>query len=159
MKKVLLFLYLFSLWKINAQSINQQVISSGGGSGSNLNALIDWTIGEPVINSLSNNMNQLTQGFHQTMLTVTAVQEPNDFVNAIVFPNPTSGNIQIILNKNLFDVSIQLMDLQGKVILQKNMKAQSEILKLEDLATGTYILSVIAKDNHLIKQFKINKTN
>ena len=51
---------------LRGQSVNPRVVGSSGGSGSSAEAEISWTIGEPVINTLVQPGNILTQGFHQS---------------------------------------------------------------------------------------------
>ena len=68
----------------------QDIVSTQGDSYSNSNNTIDFTIGEPVIETVSDGTNDVTQGFHQTQLTITSVKDyETDFI-LNVFPNPTA---------------------------------------------------------------------
>ena len=62
LKKTLFFLLLFSSVSISAQ----EVISTQGGSYTSVDVNLDFTIGEVIINTVSDGTNSLTQGFHQT---------------------------------------------------------------------------------------------
>jgi len=55
------------------QTIQNSVISSTGGSASASNVKMDYTIGETVIETFSAGGHTLTQGFHQTNLTLVAI--------------------------------------------------------------------------------------
>ncbi|QQS30849.1 MAG: hypothetical protein IPM47_07970 [Sphingobacteriales bacterium] len=48
-----------------AQSLSPQVVASGGGYGTGGGYTLSYTVGEPVIATLSGGSNILTQGFHQ----------------------------------------------------------------------------------------------
>jgi hypothetical protein len=50
---------------INAQSIEKAVITSTGGTKSINGLFIDWTLGEPVIETINNDVLILSEGFHQ----------------------------------------------------------------------------------------------
>jgi membrane-bound inhibitor of C-type lysozyme len=49
----------------------QQVVASSGNSATAGGYTVAWTLGEPVIETLSGSNNILTQGMHQTNLVVT----------------------------------------------------------------------------------------
>lgn len=58
-----------------------------------------------------------------------------------VFPNPSSDVLQIIsLNEVL--KSIQIYDINGRLILEKNSENLSESLKINQLSKGMYILKI-----------------
>jgi hypothetical protein len=53
----------------------QEVVASSGNSGTITGYKVDWTLGEPVIETFTGSANILTQGMHQTKLLVTGLQE------------------------------------------------------------------------------------
>jgi len=66
-----------------------------------------------------------------------------------VYPNPNKGIFQLDLGSNLgVDVRVELVDLAGKVIHQQliNDGVQHTELSIQNLASGTYVLRVYAKD-------------
>ena len=60
------------------------------------------------------------------------------------FPNPTSDQLQVMVNEN---ASVELFDLSGKVIIEKfNILAEStQSLNLKDQDAGIYLLKVETK--------------
>ena len=78
-----------------AQSTSPQVIASGGDHFKGSNAQISYTIGEPVIDTYQGSNAELTQGFHQTNLTIDGVEDLVDGYALEVFPNPTTQFIVI----------------------------------------------------------------
>jgi len=55
-------------------------------------AQLSWTLGEAVIETYApgGGTAQLTQGFHQTQLTVVALNESVTVFPVLVYPNPTT---------------------------------------------------------------------
>ena len=62
MKKLLLL----GAIALSLNSLGQEVVSTQGDSYTNASGSIDFTIGEVVINTVTDGTNDLTQGFHQT---------------------------------------------------------------------------------------------
>ena len=71
MKEITLYLILsfFLIRQINAQ----EVVSAGGGDFTNSSLSVSWTIGEPITETYSVGSNILTQGFHQSKLSVIGI--------------------------------------------------------------------------------------
>ena len=74
---------------------------------------------------------------------ITALEELAE-AGVKVFPNPTSELIQIETEAN--DVSVQVVDLLGKTLLEKSLKGSLKTLNISTLPAGTYILRIV-KDN------------
>ena len=101
-----------------AQSISPEVIASAGEHFENGTTQLSWTLGEVVIDTYDNGTNTLTQGFHQTQLTVTSVEETLSEVRLNMYPNPTSELLNIDLGNNQTDINLQLFDMSGKLVYQ-----------------------------------------
>jgi hypothetical protein len=61
----------------------------------------------------------------------------------VVYPNPAKDNVHITLPKNISQASFALYDLQGKVVIKKNINNQ-DIVQVGNLAPGIYIYDVVA---------------
>ena len=140
------------------QTIQNSVISSAGASTSSGNVKMDYTIGEPVIETFSSGGNTLTQGFHQTNLTLVAIENIELFAEISVYPNPTSElvNLDIPANYKLLDIS--MYDVTGKLIRIKTNASGLVTFDVKDLATGTYYLQVLNPKNQELKTFKLIKS-
>ena len=67
-----------------------------------------------------------------------------------VFPNPTTGQIKILFDKNYGSGSITIADLNGKIILKRNIYSQEEFVDLSGLSPGIYLINTnIANINSL----------
>lgn len=87
---VLLVLSLFTTLGV----LSQEVISTQGDSYSNASGSIDFTIGEVITATETNDVGVITQGFHQTNLNVLGVDDHFPSYEAIIFPNPTEDIIK-----------------------------------------------------------------
>ena len=67
------------------------------------------------------------------------------------FPNPTDGNLQIVCNKSLIDASIEVRDLNGRLIQKetRNIFANENLLINIDSKPGVYVISITDEDLHL----------
>ena len=153
MKRLIIPLCLFG----SIITYGQEVIANGGSSFSNSEGSLDWTIGEPIVITLENNLNFATQGFHQTQLQVTEIEEANTFYNVSVFPNPTQGNVEVKIEDLKEDLNIKVFDVSGKLVLQKpyTVNETTKTFDLNPLESGSYYLQLTGKEN--TKTFTIIK--
>ena len=136
----------------------QQVVATAGSTFSNTNCSISYTIGEGVAQTLSNGDKTITQGFHQTIISVSVIGELKDPDHAIiVFPNPTSEELTLKLKKeDVTGLQYLLFDMNGKLVIQKTLKSPETKVNVNELSEGFYILKVQAGSKKL-KSFKIIK--
>lgn len=163
MKKIIFTLLPFAAAAFaNAQSISPQVIASAGTHYTGSNAQLSWTIGEPVITTISNGNNTITQGFHQTLLNVTSVEEQSlAGVNVTVFPNPTSDVLNINLTNNLKNLQMDLFDMTGKLLQARGIGASEGNVQINmtEYARANYLLRVYSADGSVNYTYKVQKMN
>jgi hypothetical protein len=82
----------------------------------------------------------------------------NSQVNFSVFPNPTQGILNIRFNgiQNGKTV-LTLFDIQGRNILSKQRASDSEILNIENLQDGVYLLSIENGNQKTTKKIVLNR--
>ena len=153
MKKQTLFAGVFLL---SAALSAQEVISTQGDSYNNTNNTLDFTIGEPVIETVSDGANDLTQGFHQTKLTVVSVEDLDVNFSVNIFPNPTADVVNLNID-NYEGLSFHLFDVTGKLLKQEMVTAQRTTVNVSDYPKGTYLLTLTHQENKKIKTYKIIK--
>ncbi|MFZ2898278.1 MAG: T9SS type A sorting domain-containing protein [Saprospiraceae bacterium] len=159
-KSLLIFAILLCGSWGNAQSLSPEVIATAGAHFANSTVQISWTIGEPVTETFSGlNVNQLTQGFHQTRLLIVAVDHPVEAFPVNVFPNPTAGLIRIEAPETAGSLQIQLSDATGRVLAQQFALPQRlcHSLDLSGYPAGIFYLQIRAKDHNAIQTFMILK--
>ena len=165
MRKILLILsgILFCFTGIS-QSVAPEVYATSGGHYTGTNAQLSWTIGEPVIETVSNTNNIITQGFHQTNYDITSIKENPDLGYDIsIFPNPVSNTLQISIsgNVNNSNLKIELMDVTGKILINEKIAGTiiTHQLNMREYAPGSYFLRITNEKEQLINSYKIQKLN
>lgn len=139
-------------------SYGQEVIGSSGTVGTNGTETIQYTVGEVVTSTISNGTNTSTQGFHQTQLEVTGVEDVAVEYDINVYPNPTTSFLQVDISDLSEDLNMQLYDAAGKIVSQQAyLQGQSsETIDFTVLERGTYYLRVVGKETNqtisIIKQ-------
>ena len=148
-----IILLLFAVGVTKAQT----VVSTNGGTASTTGAQVNWTIGEPITATISDGTTTLTQGFQQSKLTVTAI---NDIqvagVEIKVYPNPTSNFVTLHFSKSMEQTSFLLFDLSGKLILQQEIESTDTKINMMSYSGGSYILKLTGSQQPL-QSFKIIK--
>jgi hypothetical protein len=143
-----------------AQSLSPEVIGSAGAHFAANNVQLSWTIGETSITTISDGTNTLTQGFHQTNLTVTSVvnQQPDFRVN--VFPVPVTDQLTVQFSNAESDLTLVLIGAAGQLLENRLIPAGTPFVELSMLgyAAGAYGLRVSTNEG-TTQSFKIIKTH
>jgi len=136
---------------------SQEVISSQGTSYTNSTGNIDYTLGETVISSLSDGLNDITQGFHQTNWTFLGVEDFHKEIQLFLYPNPTSEILTVEASsyKELF---YEMFNAEGKIVLEGKLVDQKTEINVSALSPGNYTLSILNK-SQVWKAFKLLKSN
>ena len=171
MSKSYLLLFLFVIaWNVFlAQSFDRKVFATAGRDASNgltgtSGRRMTYTIGEPIIYRGSNTAYSLSNGFIQLIgISPVAPPSPTGMVLApgdiAVYPNPFGT--YIMLNgqeESQEEVSLQLIDLQGKLILQQAIVPHNYKLEIpQDCSPGTYLLNMYTTSGQFIQQNRLIK--
>lgn len=86
--------------------------------------------------------------------TRLATNKGENFVS--VYPNPTNGVINVLVAE---DAKVQLMDMEGRVILfESNVKAdEKQEINTADLTSGIYMIKIFNNDFVSMKKVVVNK--
>ncbi len=153
----LIYNILFLLLFVAGSATAQKVISANGGMATAAGTQVSWTIGEPITATVSDGTTTLTQGFQQSKLTVTAVNEIQvSGVEIKVYPNPTSNYVTVHYSKVVEKPIYRLFDLSGRLIQQKNIESTDEKIDMTEYSGGSYILKLNSGQQPL-QTFKIIK--
>lgn len=159
-----LFLAMFLVTQLEAQSISKQVIGSSGQSITSGTHTINFTVGESIVGVLENG-ESIGQGFWAAVasdatLSVETFVNNNTEESINIYPNPASDVIQIKFKlKSATDYQARLFDVSGKEIynLNKITEAQIKHIRISHLSSGMYILNVKDNKSDYNKSFKILK--
>ncbi len=76
--------------------------------------------------------------------------------NIILFPNPTEGQFNLRLGKDITEANVTISSLDGKIILEQKVNSLSQAsFDLSNKSRGTYIVKVVSSDNQIIITEKI----
>jgi hypothetical protein len=141
---------------ISQSSSDQFINSSAGNTGIISNGYeISWTMGELVVETGID----YTQGFHQPNLLITLIENQSPAYNINIYPNPAIDFLNISSNEQLVGCKINLVDFNGKLILEQLMISNELSLPFNNYSTGTYLLTFINQENEILKTFKIQKSH
>jgi len=130
-----------------------RVIGSGGRSVTVGNIQLEYTVGEAITSTFTGSSVQLTQGFHQPKRTIIISANPTDVfsdpktgstsqasaLSLSVYPNPTWSWSVIELSDDRSG-TLQVFDLQGRLIRTTPVTGVRARIDLTDLAPGEYLL-------------------
>ena len=152
MKKIIYTALLLSPLLGQAQDLDQNVIGTAGNYSENGTASLSWTIGETVVETVSDGTTTLTQGFQQGNLSETLLINETELNNKIkVYPNPVMENLSIETTEK--DLTFQLLNINGQVLKSGKCENQTQQIDFTALPQGTYILKLDNKKTHkIIKQ-------
>jgi len=137
------------------------VLSNSGGSWATNNYNISFTLGEIAIETFDNYEDYiLTQGFHQDNFQIIDIIENNYDFQVSVFPNPTSGflNINCQIENKRGDLYIK--DINGRIIysLLNFSTSKNQLLDLSQFSKGAYFLEIFINSTQKIV-YQIKKIN
>ena len=87
-------------------------------------------------------------------ITVTAVlgNEPT-YDGVEVFPNPTEQSITVTLENVIKgNTNLELIDIQGRALLQREITEEKTNINLQNFPAGTYLLRVLQGDRVLVRK-------
>ena len=136
----------------------QDVISTTGKYAETGSGSLSWSVGEPVVETVSDGSNTLTQGFHQSKLTVTTIYDKEIIgIEIKVYPNPTSNYLSVEVNsEKQKELLLSLFDMSGKLISQEKMTSSKQTVSMKEYAPATYLLKV-TENNKELKTYQIVK--
>ena len=154
MKKLLLILIALPMIGFG-QVTTPSVISSSGDSYNNGGIMMDYTLGEIVIETYTNSNTILTQGFHQGDLKVTTAVVNLD-IKTKIYPNPTTNFLIIELEENV-NAELLVYDINGKIVIKDKLnEEQKKQLDFSFLNQGNYLLHINIADKQSV--YQINKS-
>ncbi|MDX9848106.1 MAG: T9SS type A sorting domain-containing protein [Tenuifilaceae bacterium] len=142
---------------ITLTGIAQEVVVSAGSFSKNSSASISWSLGELVTHTLKTNENIITQGFQQTKLTVTSVDEiPGIRMIVSAFPNPVQENINLKVDGEIDYLKYVVYDLNGRMLHQGAFDSNPMVVPFYEYKSGIYFIRIVMAGAE-IQTFKIIK--
>ena len=164
-KKSILLFYILSLSLIGlTQQLSSDVISSAGDVNKSGSMYLAWTLGEPIIESISSSKQIYTQGFHQPV-RITKKQPgklviEQEWYTITILPNPVKTICKAVIERETVSkLYLELSDINGRPLLNKTSNAKYEVIdfNLSSFSSGIYTLLIRNASGSLYKTFKIIK--
>jgi len=146
---------LFGLGGLQAQD----AVPTTGGEASGSGGTVHYSIGQVVYTTNNGTSGSVAQGVQQPfeISTISGIDVRNINLELSVFPNPTVDYLSLkVENSELSTFNFQLYDIQGKLVMSKQLSSKSTTIDMKNLPTSTYLLKV-TDDQKWIKTFKIIK--
>lgn len=161
-KSSLFFIFLILISSFSfSQDLSLKVISAQGGYAILDDMTLEWTLGEPFIETLASSKNILTQGFHQSFNKTSSLSiKQENFFNSVVSPNPVTDQLHIHLKASQDSkLNLSLYEITGRFIKQTLVNSQDSNISINimDLSSGTYILKISSLEDSAIEVHKIIK--
>ena len=161
--KQLIFLFSFLTIGaiVNAQSADQNVIGSAGGYDTTSNVKVSWTVGEVVTETATDGNNTLTQGFHQTNLTITQIEEDlinTDNFSINIYPNPAVHSVSMeVTAESIKGLKYELNDNNGKLLLKGNFLNKTEKIDFTIYQPSIYYIRIYNDKGTFADTYKVVK--
>lgn len=163
-KSILLFFSLYISIMGLTQQLSSAVISSAGDVNKTDNLYLEWTLGEPMIESITSNNQLYTQGFHQPLKMTknrsAKLVVSQEWYDITILPNPVQTICRAVIKRGTISkLYLELSDINGRPLINKTSNAKYEVLdfNLSSFSAGIYTLLMRNADGSLYKTFKIIK--
>lgn len=114
-------------------------------------------------NTVINNRADIYFDFNEPILTNTTLTTV-DYTNYAgvpgidagynfnVYPNPTTGIVQLTVNKAVIGNEIKLVDISGRILATQRIENETPIMQIQDLAKGLYFVRIGNSIKKLLKE-------
>ena len=152
-------LLIATLLLVAFQTQAQEAVATAGGDASGTNGNVSYTVGQVVYTTNTGTTGSVAQGVQQPFEIQTVLGADNFNINLqlAVYPNPTTNWLQLeVRNTDFSNLSYQLFDLNGRMILNEKITAETSSIQMERLPAAIFLLKVVS-NNKEVKTFKIIK--
>ena len=141
-------------------AVAQNAVVPVGGTASGNGGSVTYTVGQIAVQTNRDGTASISEGVQQPYeISVVGVDEyPNITLNAVLFPNPTQGNVQLTIDNLQFEGEVKIFDLNGKFLFSKKIEGEKTALDLSRYAPATYYVNVYS-GKKMLKSFKVVKTS
>ena len=153
----LFFLSFLLSFSMNAQT-SHQVLSATGGDATGSGGTVAFSVGQIVYTTSTGTTGSVAQGVEQAYeISSVGIKETALNISLSVFPNPTSDFLTLkVQDYNNEALSYNLLDEQGKLVLNEQIITQDTQVAMSTLARGAYFINIV-QANKKIQTFKIIK--
>jgi hypothetical protein len=157
-KKSIILFALFLFWGL-AGAIGQSNTLPSGGEATGSGGSLSYSVGQIDYIQAEGSGGTANQGVQQPFeIFVLGIDDhPEILLDIKVYPNPTVSNVMLrIGNFGSTELSYQLYDIHGRLLIGKSLQTDTTRIPMENLASAVYLLQVMDRSGP-IKTFKIIK--
>ncbi len=145
------------LFLISNGVISQTVIATQGGICKDTNSSVEWTVGEPSVETYYTTQNILTQGFHQPGLIILSIEDIEPEYSIIVYPNPVIEQLTVKNEGEEKKIFFIIFDMNGKKTISGMFTDNLNVIDMSSLSYGVYLIKFFTSENKNLKIFKVQK--
>ena len=138
----------------------QSGTNAAGGEATGNGGTVSFSIGQSNYHSVKASNGSVSEGVQQPFeISVLSTQENMEGIQLLInaYPNPTTDHLTLsISNFEETNLSYQLFDMQGRLMINESITNSNTDISLANLVSSTYILKIYQKNSGL-KTFKIIK--
>ena len=136
----------------------QSVIVPFGGDATDGSVTVSYTVGQVAVQANSDGSTTIYEGVQQPYeIQIIGIDNyPCITLNAVVFPNPTIGNVQLTINNVQLEGEVKVFDANGKFLFSREIEGGTTEIPMSDLSAGTYFVNVVS-EKQVLKTFKVVK--
>lgn len=129
-----------------------------GGDATDGSVTVSYTVGQVAMQVNSDGGTTIYEGVQQPYeIQIIGIDNyPGITLNAMVYPNPTTSNLQLTISNEEFEGEVKVFDTNGKYLFSKKIESSTTEIPMSDFATGTYFVNV-CKGQQMLKSFKVIK--
>jgi hypothetical protein len=123
----------------------QQAILATGGNGSGSGGSAGYSVGQVVYSTRTGTNGSVAEGVQQPyeISIVDGLEEMSVNLNISSYPNPTSNYLILKVESiDLSTLSLQLYDINGKLLTSKKLTGNETIIEMSMLTPSVYYLNV-----------------
>ena len=154
-KLITIFLLSFALTGMKAQ----QSADAAGGMATGSGGSASYSVGQVSFINITNSNGYINEGVQQPyeFFTVGIKENNNISLSYSVYPNPTASTVNLkIENENLENLSFQLYDISGKLLINRKITNNETAIQMGSFANANYFLK-ITDNNKIVQTIKIIK--
>ncbi|MEP0113172.1 T9SS type A sorting domain-containing protein [Reichenbachiella sp.] len=157
MKHLFTCLQLFISLCASSQQLAPSIISTAGGSFTNDQIQLSWTLGGSVLDSYETGDINLSSGVQSEEATPFVLGMNESDMAIQIYPNPVKDQLTLQFEE-MGNFQVVISDLTGRqVYLGDIAYTNAQLLDISYLSIGAYILQVFDQDLRPIKKFKLSK--
>lgn len=141
-----------------AQELSPSVVSSSGESFMASGVSLDFTIGEIVTETYTEQDFMLTQGFLQGKKGETAIgEQPVNASDIDVYPNPSRNMVHVMYKGREKPTNVEIIGMHGCMVRSVQFTNNPMAVDLQQLNPGLYVMRLLFSDHNSVSTKIIKK--